>query len=829
MARRHRKNLIKIFLVGALFFGGLLLLWVSSFRVPDLSSFEQRKITQSTKIFDRTGETLLFDVHENITRTVIPFADMSRNIKNATVATEDAEFYEHRGVKPTAFLRAMFVNLLALEFSQGGSTITQQVVKNSLLTQDKKISRKLKEWVLAVKLEQEISKEEILELYLNETPYGGSIYGIEEASQSYFGKAAAELSIGESAYLAALPQAPTYYSPYGNNREQLEERKNFVLSRMLEIGFITDAEHEEAAREQVSFMPQKADGIRAPHFVFFIREYLERQYGQRAIEESGLRIITSLDMNLQTKAEEIVRKYALENVDKFNAENAGLVAVDPKTGQILAMVGSRDYFDTEIDGNFNVTLAKRQPGSAFKPFVYATAFNEGYTPETVVFDLRTQFSTTCAPHNLTGENGCYSPRNYDNVFRGPVTFREALAQSINIPAVKVLYLVGLQDALRTARDMGISTLTDPARYGLTLVLGGGEVTLLDITNSYGTFAAGGISNPATGILRIEDGDGNVVEEFSENDRRVLDGQIALQITDILSDNVARTPAFGEHSPLNFPGHSVAAKTGTTNDSRDAWIVGYTPHIAVGAWAGNNDNSPMVKEVAGFIVAPMWHEFMEEVLDASPASPFQKPTADPEYSELKPILRGIWQGGETYTIDTASGKLATVYTPHELREEHAIIDTHTVLHWVERGNPRGPAPENPAEDLQYERWEYGVSLWKTQNGIVDGSNKDSIPEGTDDVHNDANAPRINITTPLENGAIDAETQVLIQVTTRGQFPRAKVDYFVDGRFIGSTSDSPFSFSFTPSGIKITPGTHTLRAVVYDSVLNRGESQISFTIL
>lgn len=828
MARRYRKNLFKFALLVALISGGFLLLWVSSFRVPDLSSFEQRKVTQSTKIYDRTGEILLYDVHENITRTVIPFDAMSRNIKNATVAIEDAEFYEHFGVKPTAFLRAMLVNLLTLEFSQGGSTITQQVVKNSLLTQEKKISRKLKEWVLAVKLEQELSKEEILELYLNETPYGGSIYGIEEASQSYFGKSAAEISLAEAAYLAALPQAPTYYSPYGNNRERLEERKKLVLARMLQNGFITDAEFEEATREEVTFLPPRTIGIRAPHFVFYVREYLEQKYGQRAIEERGLRVITTLDMNLQTKAEEIVGRYALENVEKFNAENAGMVAIDPTTGNILALVGSRNYFDDQIDGNFNVALAKRQPGSAFKPFVYATAFKEGFTPETVVFDLKTQFSTACAATNLTSEGDCYSPGNYDNVFRGPVQFREALAQSINVPAVKVLYLTGITDAIRTARDLGISTLTTSARYGLTLVLGGGEVTLLDITSAYGVFANAGVRNPAQGILRIEDSSGNIIEEFVQHEERVLDEQVAFQITDILSDNAARTPAFGSNSPLYFPGRDVAAKTGTTNDSRDAWIIGYTPNIAVGAWAGNNDNSPMVKEVAGFIVAPMWHAFMEEALASIPNEPFQRPVLDPEYSSLKPILRGIWQGGETYTIDKASGKLATEHTPMELREERAIPNVHSILHWIDRENPRGPNPENPSQDPQYGRWESRVAIWKVQNGIVDNEDRDGIPSESDDTHNPENAPRISITSPAPGTAFDSASRVSITVSTQGKFSRTKVDYFVDGRFVGSSSLSPFSFIFTPKELGLTEGEHSIRATVYDSVLNQSSNDVSITI-
>jgi len=367
-----------------------------------------------------------------------------------TSVIEDTEFYEHRGIKPTAILRAVFANLGNLEFSQGGSTITQQVVKNSILTSEKKISRKLKEWVLALRLENEMTKDEILTLYLNEVPYGGSIYGVEEASNSFFGKEAKNLSVAEAAYVASLPQAPTFYSPYGNNKDRLDERKNLVLGRMFEEGFISEEEYSRAQDEVVKFLPRADVGIKAPHFVFFIIEELERRYGKRALEEEGFKVTTTLNYDLQVMAEETLFRFANENEEKFNAENAGLVAIDPKTGQILVMVGSRDYFDTNIDGNFNITLAHRQPGSAFKPFVYATAFNEGFTPETVVFDLETEFSTLCSPQGepLGGyeEEDCYKPSNYDDEFRGPVSLREALAQSINIPSIKTLYLSGLQNS-----------------------------------------------------------------------------------------------------------------------------------------------------------------------------------------------------------------------------------------------------------------------------------------------------------------------------------------------------------------------------------------------
>ncbi|MCR4274641.1 MAG: PBP1A family penicillin-binding protein [Candidatus Campbellbacteria bacterium] len=695
---------------------GVVLFWAASLRLPDFDVFEERKVQQSTKIYDRTGEVLLYDLHENIQRTVIPFDQISRNVKNATVAIEDAEFYQHHGIKWSSLFRAVLVNILSLQYSQGGSTITQQVVKNSLLTQEKTISRKLKEWVLALKLEQNLSKEEILALYLNETPYGGSVYGVEEASRTFFHKDASEITLSESAYLAALPQAPTFYSPYGDNVDKLEDRKNLVLSRMLEDKFITQEEYDTAKIEKVEFKPRPEKGLLAPHFVFYILQYLEQKYGQNALEEDGLRVITTLDYELQEQAEEIVREGALENEAKFKAENAGLVAVDPKTGQILVMVGSRDYFDTAIDGNVNIATAKRQPGSAFKPFVYATAFKKGITPETVLFDLPTQFSTACPVTSTKSATPCYYPENYDSKFRGPISIRSALAQSINIPAVKALYLAGITASIKTARDMGISTLADASRYGLTLVLGGGEVTLLDLTSAYGVFGNGGIRNETKSILKVERSDGTVLEQFSEHPSRVLEQNIARQISSILSDNIARTPSFGAASALYFPSTDVAVKTGTTNDYRDVWIIGYTPNIAVGAWGGNNDNTPIDKKVAGFVIAPLWHRFMDVALQKYPDSHFSSPEKS---TSNKPVLLGIWQGGDTQEIDSRTGSPAKNNTPDAFRKIEVTQNVHDVLHWINTDDPTGPAPSNPSNDPQYAYWEYPVRAWAAQNGYSSG--------------------------------------------------------------------------------------------------------------
>ncbi|HEY4517914.1 MAG TPA: PBP1A family penicillin-binding protein [Candidatus Paceibacterota bacterium] len=824
LKRRIKRHHVLIALSAALLLFGSLALWASSLSLPDLKSFEERKVQQSTKIYDRTGKILLYDLHGNAQRTVIPYDQMPRFIKNATIAIEDESFYQHHGIKISSIIRATFANLTSGGFSQGGSTITQQVVKNSLLTGEKTIARKLKEWVLAVKLERVISKDEILGLYLNETPYGGSLYGVESASESYFGKSAGALTLAESAYLAALPQAPTYYSPYGAHRDKLENRKNLVLKKMLDLGFITKEEYADAQAEKVNFNVQEDNTIKAPHFVFYIREYLEQKYGQDAIER-GLKVTTTLNYDLERDAEDIVAQYAAENTIKFNATNAGMVAVDPKTGQILVMVGSRDYFDPDIQGNFNITTASRQPGSSFKPFVYAEAMIKGYTPSTIVFDLKTQFSTACKPDDFSKETPCFSPDNYDNIFRGPVTLREALAQSLNIPSVQVLYLAGITDSLKLAKDLGITTLTDAARYGLSLVLGGGEVRLLDMVGAYAVFANDGVRNTPTGILKVEDSSGVVLEEYQPHPASILDPQIARTLNDMLSDNESRTPAFGENSALYFPGHDVAAKTGTTNDYRDAWILGYTPSLAVGAWAGNNDNTPMEKKVAGFIVAPLWHAFMEKALATLPNDQFITP--DPlDPTTLKPILQGLWQGGESYTIDTVSGKLATDYTPKETRQIKVSGDIHSILYYVDKDNPRGATPANPSSDPQFSHWEYPLMLWKQAGGYGGGSGV--RPTGYDDVHTPANMPHVTITSPTQNSTVDGEKPLLVQISSQGRYPATKVDFYVNGILQGSSNRFPFSFSFTPADTADLNQQNELRVVLYDSVFDTAEAVTSFTV-
>lgn len=813
--------------VGLFILGGLFFFWVGNMRIPDFNSFEERKVQSSTKIYDRTGKILLYDVHENIKRTVIPGNEMGINIKNATIAIEDSEFYQHHGIRPVAILRAMVMSAIAPLTGgnyQGGSTITQQVIKNAILTSDRSVSRKLKEWILAIKLERVMGKDDILALYLNEAPYGGNIYGIAEGSRTFFGKDPKDLSLAEAAYLAALPQAPTHYSPYGNYKKDLDERMRIVLKRMHDIGFISDDEYKKALAEKVSFLPNERSGTKAMHFVLFVRDYLEQKYGRDALESGGLKVITTLDYDLQTKAEEIVKRNALINAKNFDATNAGMVAIDPKTGQILVMVGSRDYFDKEIEGNFNIALAHRQPGSSFKPFVYATAFEKGYTADTVLFDLPTEFQTTCTPEGKpfpgTNPDDCYMPGNFDGKYLGPLSIRSALAQSRNIPAIKALYLAGIQDSINTAKAMGIKSLSNPDQYGLTLVLGGGEVSLLDMTSAYSVFANGGTRNPYQSVLSVQDSQGNIMEELQGRPNEAIPKDIALQVSDILSDNKARAPEFGEHSALYVEGYGdVASKTGTTNDYHDAWILGYTPSLAVGAWAGNNDNSPMKKKIAGFIVAPMWHEFMMEALKNYPIERFEKPK--PIDQALKPALRGYWQGGETFTIDKISGKLATSMTPKETKEERPITNVHTILYWVSKNDPLGPAPVRPEDDPQFRLWETPIQKWLENNNVY-GYAKNDIPTATDDVHRPEFSPKISIIEPEANVFYLDNSKISVKINWSGRFVPSHADYFLNNIFIGSSGAQPFTFSFVPKEIDSINTENELRVIGYDNVYNSGEA-------
>ena len=839
--RKTKKNIKKMAvmaMVGSGIIGAMLVaasvVVAMRIRLPDIADFSERPIAQSTKIYDRTGNALLYDIHADEKRTVVPFDEIPLVVKNATISIEDDAFYQHHGIRPLAILRALIANIMRQEIEQGGSTITQQLVKKTLLTGEKTISRKIKEAILAVKIERAYTKDEILNLYLNQIPYGGAVYGIEAAAQTFLQKSARELTLKEAVYLASLPKAPSYYSPCGKHRDELDRRAGFALRRMQELGFIGTEEYGTALEEEVQFKGSCFHQIAAPHFVIEVREQLNEMFGEDVVERGGFVVRTTLDASVQQSAEEAVQQFADDVKNNFNANNIGVVALEPKSGDVLAVVGSKNYFGTAeppgcspgkncaFDPQVNITLRTRQPGSALKPFVYATAFKKGYAPQTAIFDLFTEFNPQCnpdgsAPPGIDADR-CYHPQNYDEKFRGPVTLREALAQSLNVPSVKLLYLAGLMDSLSTARDFGITSLDDPERLGLTLVLGGGEVSLLELASAYGTFANDGIRNPHRFILEIRDSKRNIIFEAEQQQKEVIENNIARAINDILSDNDARAPAFGESSSLFIPQKSVAAKTGTTNDYRDAWIVGYTPSIVVGVWAGNNDNTPMEKRVAGFIVAPIWRNIMDRILIKTSDEEFVKPEL---FETPKPVLRGEWRGGKEFIIDKISGKLATEYTPLELQERKVVQEVRSILNWIDKNNPLGPPSSQPHLDPQYKNWEASVQLWANTKNFKDQDDS-VIPVLLDDIHIPQTIPRAQqIEINPQKERYNQNDTITIRPVFQSTFAVAQVDYFLNDEYIGSVKTSPFTIPIPLSSFVLESETATIRLQIYDAVGNTSE--------
>lgn len=586
--------------------------------LPSPTRLTSSSIPQSTQIFDRKGE-LLFTIYGQKNQTFVPLSIIPKYIQQATIAIEDKDFYQHGPIDLRGIARSV-VSITFRNQVQGGSTITQQLVKNSLLTPERTILRKVKEVLLAFATEALYSKSQILEMYLNQTPYGGTAWGVEAASQTYFGKHAKDLTLSQSSLLAALPEAPTTYSPFGSHPELAKERQEEVLRKMYQEKYITRKELDKTLKEQLHYK-NLSNTIKAPHFVLYVKDLLIKNYGEKAVEQGGLKVTTSLDFSIQDMAQASV---AAEVADlKYSrVTNGAALVTNPATGEILAMVGSRDYFDTANDGNVNVTLAQRQPGSSIKPINYALGLLNGYTAATPFIDQRVCFPNPGRPP--------YCPVNYDGKFRGVIQVRQALANSINIPAVKMLKLNGIPAMIATASAMGITTFNDQSRYGLSLTLGGGEVTMLDMATAFGVFANSGYKISLHPILKVIDSRGKVLEEYKPPPspifgKKILPEGVAFIISDILSDNQARAMTFGTNSPLRIGNLPVAVKTGTTNDFRDNWTIGYTPSYTVAVWVGNNDNTPMSGLVSGITgAAPIWHNIMANLLEGKPAQPFQRP-------------------------------------------------------------------------------------------------------------------------------------------------------------------------------------------------------------
>jgi len=611
-------------LTGVTFVGMLFIYYTRDLPRPE--KFSEKTTTQSTKIYDRTGSILLYEIYGEEKRDWVSFDQIPETTKKMAVAAEDKNFYKNNiGIDIEGIVRSFLNYFKTKKLTMGGSTIAQQLIRSTFLSNEKTAERKIREIAMAIELTRRYSKDQVLEWYLNQVPFGQNTYGIGAASMNYFNKPLSDLNLAEQATLISLIQLPSYYPTHF---EELMARKNYVLNRMAEDGYLTGPEANEAKKIEVKFAEKKKD-VKAPYFTLWIKQQLEKDYGKQYLQENGLKVTTSLDWNMQQTAEEVVREGVKKNYTHY-AHNAALVAIDPKTGQILAMtVGTGNYYDDPypknctpgvdclFDPQYNVATMPpgRQPGSSFKPFVYATAFEKGYSDTTIVSDTPTCFG------KWGGKEYC--PHNYTGAFYGAVTLRSALAGSLNVSAVKVLNsFAGLNDSITKAKEMGITTLDNPSSfYGLSLVLGGGEVTLLDMTSAYGVFAAQGYRMPPTGIVKITDSKGFVVYENNKTPQRVLSSRSANLISSILSDNTARTYIMGARSPMYFANYEVAAKTGTTSDYKDGWIIGYTPSIVAGIWAGNSNNAAIKGEPGSVVAGPIFHTFMERVLVKYPKESF----------------------------------------------------------------------------------------------------------------------------------------------------------------------------------------------------------------
>lgn len=682
--------------------------------LSDLPSPTKLKSTTgsfSSQIYDRKGR-LLYTIYSDRNQTFLPLQNIPKTLQQATIAIEDKDFYKHGAIDLRGIARAFYSTVFHKQL-QGGSTLTQQLVKNGLLTPERTVTRKIKELALSIVVEYMYTKDQILEMYLNQVPYGGTSYGVEAASRTYFGKSAKDLSIAQQAYLAGLPEAPSSLSPYGSHPELGLKRQKEVLRKLHEQGYITKNQLDKANREELVFQ-KITNPIKAPHFVFYVKDLLQKKYGEKTVEQGGLKVYTSLDLDMQNYAQLVVAS-EVAKLKQNKVENGAALITNPATGEILAMVGSRDWYDGK-DGNVNMTIQELQPGSSIKPINYAVGLAKGYTAATLFID-----SPICFPAPGTTP---YCPRNYDGRFHGPVQMRQALANSLNIPAVKMLKLNTLESMIATAEAMGITTFKDPSRYGLSLTLGGGEVTMVDMATAFGVFANLGYRVDLQPIMKITDREGRVLEEYKPPKspifgKNVLPASVAWIISDILADNNARMQAFGPNSELKIGNKFVSVKTGTTNDYKDNWTIGYTPRYVVAVWVGNNDRTPMSGIVSGLTgAAPIWNKLMTNLLkDQDPKSPPKPPDVvtraicgntgqiapasgqenacssryeyfvkGKEPKSVAPVKQAVW-------IDKATGQLAKDGQTEnvESKEELIITDDTNTKYCLSCPPPVTPAP------------------------------------------------------------------------------------------------------------------------------------------
>jgi 1A family penicillin-binding protein len=828
---RYRQSLTrsrKLVKLAKLAFFGVIGFFIFLFFVLPLLSFglpSPDKIVRtqgfSTKILDRNGK-LLYDVYANQNRTPVAITDVPAYLKQATIAIEDKNFYKHQGFDPFGMLRG-FLRIFTQGRAEGGSTITQQLVKNVLLTNDRTVIRKIKEFVLAIQIERKYSKDQILQMYLNEVPYGGTAWGVGAAAEIYFGKKVADLDLVECAILAGLPQSPSTYSPYSSKPKAYVTRTKDVVRRMQEDGYITKSQETSvvAALPNVQFQERGAT-FKAPHFVQYVQNILEETYGSASVEQGGLTVITTLDLDLQESAQVAVTE-EIAKVEKQHITNGAAVVINPETGEILSMVGSKNFSATDYDGQVNVTTSLRQPGSSFKPFTYVTAFKKGYSPATLLMDVPTTF-----PGGIGQPD--YIPVNYDAKFVGPIQVRFALANSRNVPAVKMLAMIGIKDVLQTATDMGLTTLPPTAetlkRVGLSLTLGGGEVRLLDMTDAFSAFVNKGFRVDPVAILKVTDINGKVLEDNRpQKGNKVLSEEQAFLINSILSDNNARKDVFGLNSLLNVP--DVMVKTGTTNDKRDNWTIGGNANAMVGVWVGNNDNSQMLNVASGVSGAsPIWRRILSASLKGKTAVKFEVPA-------------GINQ----ISVDAVSG-----YAAHDSfasRNEYFIRGTEPtlpdpihVLLKVCRSDGKLATPSDIAAS-NYDNKEFfqfkeedptaapgGVNKW--QEGILNwlGGQSDSKYHPPTDYCGTSNPLNVDFISPKDQDSNMAST-FTVSFTANSSSAITQTDLTVDGKTI-CTFNNGANYYSCPITDSLTNGNHTIQASAMDAANHSSNRIITIAV-
>ncbi len=816
LSPRKRKILKWVGIVIGVLFGILIVsMIVLAFQLPNPNRIMDRDMQLATQILDRNGE-LLYSIHGDENRTMVQIEDIPENVKNATIAIEDPNFYKHMGFSLKGILRAVFRNITG-GTTQGGSTITQQFVKNSILTPEKTFTRKFKELVLSFEIELVFTKEQILQMYFNEIPYGSTAYGIKAASETFFGKELKDLTLAESAYLAGLPQAPSRYSPF-INPEYGKQRQEHVLNVMAERGYINQEQADEAKTQELNFK-QRITNIKAPHFVFYVRQILEEQYGTKKIEQGGLKVTTTLDVNMQKIAEEEVSKQAEKN-KAFGFYNAALSAMNPKNGEVLAMAGSVDYFagkqeNGKLDGQVNVMTSYRQPGSSFKPIAYTKAFEKGIPPSTILFDVKTNFG---------GVSQDYIPSNFSKSFAGPIDIRHALQQSLNIPAIKAFYLAKPEDVATLANKLGYSNFEQGKDYGLATAIGAREVKGIEHLGAFATFANNGVNMGIKTILKIEDSSGKVLYEKEDEGTRVVDENAAKTITNVLSDNNSRT--WGRTELTISDGRPVAAKTGTSNKNigtssltNNTWTVGYTPSLAAVAWAGNSDGSVgNYRAESLYNASPIWKGFMERATASTEKEQFDAPKP---IESSKSMLRGKMDEETKITICKPSKLIATENCPESMREEKTFREVHTILYYIDRDNPSGDSPKNPEKDPQFRKWEDAVKEWAKEKGY-----EEEAPTENDKDHEKDQWPEIEIKSPSDNAEVSSDS---FSVTVNIDAPRKinRVVYYINGIEVGTSKKSPWGGNIKlPQGTGI--GFQKLKALVFDDVENSASSEISINV-